>query len=71
MNFDTGFDDYYLVERELAIKDLNLQYEEVQSVKWASKDEIVSLIQEGRFIDYWFAELLFEMRKQRGAHRAR
>lgn len=71
VNFDTGFDDYYLVERELAIKDLNLQYEEVQSVKWASKDEIVSLIQEGRFIDYWFAELLFEMRKQRGAHRAR
>ena len=69
MNFEVGFDDYYLVEREIDIKKLKLQYEEVQRVKWASKDEILKLVAEGNFINYWFTELLFDMRKQRGAHR--
>lgn len=69
INFDVGFDDYYLAEREIDIKALTLQYEEVQSVKWASKDEIQRLVKEGEFIDYWFTELLFDMRKSRGAHR--
>lgn len=69
INFDVGFDDYYLIEREIDIKDLTLQYDEVQSVKWASKDEILQLVKEGKFIDYWFTELLFDMRKYRGAHR--
>jgi NADH pyrophosphatase NudC (nudix superfamily) len=57
------------MEREIDIKDLTLQYEEVQAVKWASKDEILKLIKGGKFIDYYFTELLFEMRKQRGGHR--
>ena len=69
INFEVGFDDYYLVEREIDIKDLTLQYEEVQSVKWASKDEILQLVKEGKFIDYWFTELFFDMRKHRGGHR--
>jgi isopentenyldiphosphate isomerase len=69
VNFETGFDDYYLIERELDIKDLKLQYEEVQDVKWASCDEIMQLVKEGKFIDYWFIELLFDMRKQRGGIR--
>jgi isopentenyldiphosphate isomerase len=71
INFEAGFDDYYLVEKEIDIKDLKLQYEEVQSVKWVHKDEIMQLIKEGKFIDYWFLELLFDMRKQRGGIRER
>lgn len=69
INFEVGFDDYYLVEREIEIKDLTLQYEEVQSVKWASKDEILQLVKEGKFIDYWFIEYLFDMRKHRSGYR--
>lgn len=69
VNFETGFDDYYLIEREINTKDLKLQYEEVQAVKWASCDEIMQLFKEGKFIDYWFIELLFDMRKQRGGIR--
>ncbi|WP_220126435.1 hypothetical protein [Tepidibacillus sp. HK-1] len=33
INFEEGFDDYYLVEREIDIESLTLQYEEVQKVK--------------------------------------
>lgn len=60
-------DSSYLIERDIDITELKLQYEEVQRVKWASKDEIKKMVQEGYFIDYWFTDLLFEMRKQRGA----
>jgi isopentenyldiphosphate isomerase len=66
MNSETGFDDYYLIEQEIDITQLKLQYEEVQSVKWASKDEVIQLVNEGLFIHYWFIELLFGMRGQRG-----
>lgn len=67
VNFEVGFDDYYLIEREIEVESLVLQYEEVQNVKWATKDEILQLISDGKFIDYYFIEMLFEMRKQRGA----
>ena len=69
INFDVGFDDYYLVEREIEIKGLSLQYDEVQQVKWASREEILQLIEERKFIDYWFTDLLFDMRKHRGGHK--
>ena len=69
INFERGFDDYYLVEREIDIDSLTLQYEEVQKIRWATKDDILQLIKEGKFINYWFTELLFDMRKQRGGHR--
>jgi isopentenyldiphosphate isomerase len=69
INFEVGFDDYYLIELEIDITKLKLQYEEVQRVKWASKDEIKQLVKEGTFINYWFTDLLFDMRKQRGAFR--
>jgi len=68
INFEVGFDDQYLVEREIDIKELTLQYEEVQRVKWASKDEILQLVKEGKFINYWFTELLFDIRKQRSGY---
>lgn len=69
VNFERGFDDYYLVERDIDINGLCLQYEEVQCVKWASKDEIMQLIEEGQFIGYWFMEQLFDIRKHRAGYR--
>ena len=69
INFENGFDDYYIVERDIDIKDLKLQYEEVQSVRWATKDEILQLVDDGKFIDYWFIENLFDIRKHRGSIR--
>lgn len=67
INFETGFDDYYLVEKEIDIESLILQYEEVKAVKWASREEVLQLIKEGKFINYWFSNNLFDMRKERGS----
>jgi isopentenyldiphosphate isomerase len=68
MNFEFGFDDYYLVEAEVEIDTLKLQFEEVQKVKWASKNEIIAMMDSGEFIPYYkkFIELLFDVKKEYG-----
>lgn len=68
INFDQGFDDVYLIEKEVDTEKLKLQYEEVQRVKWSSIDEIYQKIDEGTFIPYYksFIQLLFDIRKQYG-----
>lgn len=69
VNFEKGFDDYYLIEADLDIIDLSLPTEEVVQVKWASKDEIFHMISEGLFIPYQksLIALLFDMRHQMDA----
>lgn len=42
INFDDGFDDIYLIEREVDLASLRLQEEEVQAVRWAEREEILS-----------------------------
>lgn len=71
VNFDEGFDDFYLVEKDVNINELSLQYEEVQTVKWASKEEIISMIESGEFIPYYpsLIEFLFDSRKKYGSHK--
>ena len=71
INFDKGFDDIYLIEEDIDITKLNLQYEEVQSVKWASVEEIVDMINDNKFIPYHksLIELLFSMRNKNGAYK--
>ena len=71
VNFEFGFDDFYLIEKNVDIESLKLQSEEVRAVKWASKDEILTLFDSRQFIPYYksFIEALFEMRKKRGVHK--
>lgn len=71
INFERGFDDYYTIEHEVKLSELVLQPEEVQAVKWASKDEIIQMMQEGTFIPFYehFIHMLFDMRYQYGSIR--
>lgn len=70
INFDKGFDDIYLIQKDIDISKLKLQYEEVQSVKWTSKEEILSMIDEEIFIPYHksLIDLLFFMRNSKNSH---
>lgn len=70
INFENSFDDIYLIEDDIDINRLNLQYEEVQQVKWATNKEILAMIDNKEFIPYHknFIEFLFDMRKFMGAH---
>lgn len=73
IHFDTGFDDFYLIDKDLPISTLSLQPEEVSEVKWASLQEICEMIDNGRFIPYHkaFIELLFHLKDQRTTHTRR
>jgi len=70
VNFDTGFYDCYLIESDVDVQKLSLQHEEVQRVKWASKEEIIEMVESSEFVPYRTSliELLFEMRKKYGVH---
>lgn len=65
-----GFDDYYVVKADPDLSALRLQYEEVQQVRWADKEEILSMIDGGRFIPYEksLIELLFFRRDHLSSH---
>ena len=71
INFDGGFDDIYLIEKDdIDINTLQMQYEEVQAVKWATIDEIFEKLDNGTFIPYYksLIQLFFDIRKQYGCH---
>lgn len=70
INWEVGFDDYFLLAMPVDIDALTLQYEEVEQVKWAVKDEVLQMIDDGSFIPYEksLIELLFFRRDHRSAH---
>lgn len=70
MNFSEGFDDFYLVNKDIDISKLKLQYEEVKAVKWASKEEILSMIDKKTFIPYTksLIDLIFFMKDHDSVH---
>lgn len=59
INFPEGFDDYWLIERDVNLEDLTLQESEVQAVRWATEAEVLALAAEGQFIPYFFLNNLF------------
>lgn len=69
INFDGGFDDVYLLEKDVELESLELQYDEVQAVKWANLGEILEMIDSREFIPYHksFISLIFDMRGKYGA----
>lgn len=61
VTFPGGFDDYYLIRKDVDLSELVLQETEVQRVKWADKEEVLKMQEEGIFIPYWFLDRLFDM----------
>lgn len=70
INFDRGFEDFYLLERDVDTAGLQLQPEEVQAVKWATLDEILTMIDVGTFIPYYksLIRLFFDSKERYGCH---
>lgn len=68
--FGVGYDDMYLIDWDLDLSTLKLQYEEVQQAKWASKEDILKMIDQEEFIPYHksLITLLFDLRRTRDAH---
>lgn len=69
-SFSNGFNDYYLIHMDVDASKLKLQEEEVQDVKWASKEEIYKMIDEETFIPYnkGIIDFVFFQQNHEGTH---
>jgi len=70
VNFSRGFQDYYCITQEVDIDSLTLQAEEVQAVKWASRETIMKMIDSEEFIPYYksLINTFFDMKDATGSH---
>lgn len=68
VNFDGGFDDFFIVTRDVELSALQLQPSEVSEVRWAGLDDILAMAVDGQFVDYpaSFLQFLFDMRQTFG-----
>ncbi len=68
-NFLEGFDDMFVIEKDVKLKDIKFVDGEVQAVKWASREQILKLIEEKKFIQYFpsIINLIFDTYKKRNA----
>lgn len=68
VNFSRGFDDLYLIERDVDLRALRLQPEEVMDARWATREEVLRMVDAGDFIPYRksLVALLFDMRGKMG-----
>ncbi len=68
VNFDGGFDDFYILTKNLNLDSLTLQKEEVRAVRWAALEEVFNMVDEGTFIPYpkSFLQFLFDARDKFG-----
>lgn len=66
-NFDQGFDDFFLLKKNLEINELKLQKEEVGAARWASRAEVLDLLSKGEFVKYKksYLDLLFDLNDDR------
>jgi isopentenyldiphosphate isomerase len=67
INFKHGFDDYYMITKDVEISELQLQADEVQDAKWVNKDELQQMIMEGIMVPYFFLDMIFEIKNIIGA----
>ena len=60
-----------MIEKNISLQEVTFKDNEVQAVKWATKDEILDMIKSKNFIGYYpsFISALFEMREARGVHK--
>ncbi len=50
--FSRGFTDTFIVHRNVRPEELTLQKEEVQAARYADKEEILTMMEQGIFIRY-------------------
>lgn len=68
VGFSQGFDDFFILVRDLDVESLTLQAEEVSQVRWVTLAEAEAMVDDGRFIPYpkSFLHFLFDMRQSFG-----
>ena len=68
LRFVPGFDDIYIVHKDLDINALRLQASEVDAARWVTRAEALEMVRNRTFLPYIesFIASLFDMRKTNG-----
>jgi isopentenyldiphosphate isomerase len=68
--YPIGFDDYYIITKDISLDEITIQPEEVTDVRWASYDEISEMAKNKSFVQYrkGFIDMLFSMKNGRGSY---
>lgn len=68
INFEKGFDDFYTIEADIDISELDLQQNEVDEVKWADCETVEEMVGDGSFfpLDGDLLRYLFSAREGHG-----
>ena len=63
VTFNYAFDDYFILKRDVDLKSIRLQEEEVSAVRWATRQQVLDLIRRDAFVSYSenFLAYLFDM----------
>ena len=63
VTFNHAFDDYFILKRDVDLRNLRLQEEEVSAVRWATRQQVLDLIRKDEFVPYSenFLGYLFDM----------
>lgn len=63
VTFNYAFDDYFILKRDVDLRDLRLQAEEVSAVRWATRQQVLDLVRRDGFVPYSenFLAYLFDM----------
>ena len=56
-----------MITRDVEISELSLQYEEVADAKWAGREDVARLVQQGSFVPYYFIDRIFDIYEGTGA----
>lgn len=67
INFKQGFDDYWIIEKDIPLESLTLQYDEVADAKWVNEKELMDMVNKGEFINYFFINNIFKLKGHWGA----
>ena len=63
VTFNYAFDDYFILKRDVDLKSIRLQEEEVSAVRWATRQQVLDLVRRDAFVSYSenFLAYLFDM----------
>jgi isopentenyldiphosphate isomerase len=67
-SFERGFDDIYLIDKNINIKDIKFNDQEACDAKWATKEEIFELIEHHLFLpihEKTYIDFLYTLRKNK------
>lgn len=68
VSFEEGWDEIYVVSKDIKLEELHLQKEEVSEMKWVTEEEYFNLLAQNEFIPYNYAKSVFDFYRSKSEY---